>query len=104
MDEMEYRTRVAVIRTAICSKEFLKEFMERGVDKAKEIIINLLEKNTSGLSYISLELFVIDALENVDIRGWNDSWILDAFTLALAGLELEEKKIKEIKGIYFISE
>jgi len=104
MDEMEYRTRLAVIRTAIGSEELLKEFIEKGVNKAKEIITNLLKKNTFGLSYVDLELLIQKELEDINIRNWNDSWKIDAFMLALAGLELEEKKIKGIKGIYFLSE
>ncbi len=103
MDEMEYKTRLMVIRTAIGPEEFFKDFMEKGVNKAKEIITNLLKKNTFGLSYDDLELLVKKGLESINIRDWADVWKSDAFMLALAGLELEEKKIKGTKGIYFLS-
>jgi len=104
MDEIEYRTRLAVIRTAIGPEEYFEDFMERGVKRAKEIITSLLKENSSGLSYGELELLVGKELESVNIRSWTDAWKLDAFMLALAGLELEEKKINERKGIYFLSE
>jgi hypothetical protein len=103
MDETEYRTRLAVIRTAIGSEEFFKDFVEKGINKAKEIIINLLEENTAGLSYGNLELLVRKALESIKIRNWTDAWKLDAFILALAELRLKEKKIKEIKGIFSLT-
>ncbi len=102
MDEKEYRTRLMVIRTAIGSEEFFRDFIEKGVNKAKEIIVNVLKKNALGLSYGDLELFIKKELEAINIRGWTDAWKSDAFMLALAGLELEEKKIKETKGIYFL--
>jgi hypothetical protein len=101
VDEMEYRTRLAVIRTAIGSEESFKDFVAKGISKAKGIITNLLEKNTAGLSYGELELLVGKELESINIRNWTDAWKLDAFMLALAKLKLKEKKIREIKGIFF---
>jgi hypothetical protein len=96
--ELEYRTRVVVMRTAIGSEEFYKDFIEQGVNRAKEIIIKSLEQKK--LSYVFLELITLKELENVEIRNWADSWKIDAFKFAIGGLELEDKKVKEENGIF----
>jgi len=100
MDEIEYRTRLVVIRTAIGSEESFKDFVKKGINRAKKIIADLLEKSTTGLSYGELEFFVKKELEGVNIRNWTDAWKSDAFMLALAELEIKENKIREINGIF----
>jgi hypothetical protein len=98
--DMEYRTRVAVIRTSIGSKESFKDFKEKGINKAKEIIVNQLGKEMRKLSYVELELLVQDELKDVKIRNWTDGWKIDAFMLGLGELELLDKKIKESEGMF----
>ena len=100
MDDMEYRTRLAVIRTSIGSEEAFEDFIKKGINKAKEIIIKLLEKDTIGLSYVGLELLVREELASINIRNWADAWKSDAFMLAMAELECKENKIREINGIF----
>jgi hypothetical protein len=98
--EIEYRTRMAVIRTSIGSEESFKDFKEKGINKAKEIIVNQLAKEKHKLSYVELELLVQEKLKDVKIRDWTDAWKIDAFMLGLGELELLDKKIKESKGMF----
>jgi len=102
MDEREYRVRLVIIRTATPQKQF-KVFMEKGIAKAKKIIVSSLKKNIRGLEYGVLEKLVKQGLEGVSINNWNNAWKIDAFMLALAGLELEDKKIKRTKGIFSLN-
>lgn len=99
MDEREYKERLAIIVTATPPKQF-EFFIKKGVAEAKKIIISSLKKNTRGLEYGDLKSLVEKGLKDTSINSWNNAWKIDAFMLALAGLEIEDKKIKRIKGIF----
>ncbi len=101
MDEAEYRKRWIIIITSVPREQF-EVFRKKGIDKAKEIIISSLEKRVRGLFYSKLESRVEKGLAGVSINGWNNAWKKDAFMLALAGLEIEDKKIKSKKGVFSI--
>jgi len=97
MDEMEYRTTVMVLKTA-CGREEFESFIKNGVNKAKGVIIQALAEKPAGLSYFQLENLVKEFFLNE--KGETAVWKMDSFIVALAGLELEDKRIKHKLGIY----
>ena len=100
MDEMEYRTTVMVLKTA-CGREEFESFIKNGVNKAKGVIIQALAEKPAGLSYFQLENLVKEFFLNE--KGETATWKTDAFLVAIAGLELEDKKIKNELGVYTLT-
>lgn len=97
MDMLEYRTTIMVIKTA-CEPEGFEDFMKNGVGRAKGIIIKALTEKPVGLSYLELNNLVAEFFLNE--KGRTPAWKMDSFIVAIAGLELEDKKIKHELGIY----
>ena len=95
MDELEYRIRLSVIKTSIGGLENFNNFEKAGINQAKEIILLALEQNPEGLTYVQIELKVLDKLDTPD------SWKPDCFHLGLFGLVFEDKKIVELKPAIF---
>lgn len=97
MNELEYRTTLMVIKTACEHKEF-RNFIKNGVNPAKSVIIKALTEKPLGLSYLELDNLVTEFF--LDEKKETAAWKTDAFLVAIAGLELEDRKIKHELGIY----
>jgi hypothetical protein len=97
MNDLEYKTTVEVLKTTYGAGDF-KNLMENGVNQAKEIIIKALTEKPSGLSYPELNSHVKEFLSSERWEG--AAWKTDAFVVAIAGLELEDRKIRHELGIY----
>lgn len=97
MNDLEYRTTVEALKTAYTPEEF-ENFLVNGVNQAKNLIVKALTESTAGLSY--LKLYDLAAKFFSSERWEGAAWKTDAFVVAIAGLELEDRKIKKELGIY----
>ena len=100
MNGLEYQATVMGIKI-IYGPEGFENFIQNGVNQAKNIIIKALTEKPAGLSFLELNNLVKESFSN---ERWETAiWKTDAFLVAIAGLELEDKKIKNELGIYTLT-